>query len=272
MIKKKIARARVIKQQKKRVPQQLQHAGLPEARGLQLEGVQAQAGDEGVCEPEPRRHVRLEHVRRGPQVKVRRLLTRRNLSSFNHKPKKLKQADLSYVVPKMISNYANNIIAKPVFPKKHIKNCRLAKDAKKIDDSRTRNPQSAIFKTNDTAPYQLTSESYLQIKSGKLRRVKKRSSTSNSHSKAKHNKSTTAHALGQNVKSSSRTNSTFGKGPLYQTFHHKEPRPADALFAPPPKDLILVSGKPKKPTHKNRNRGTLYFRYFIHALFRLIKF
>ena len=108
----------------------------------------------------------------------------------------------------MVSNYAN-ILAKPVLSKKSIKNCRVTKERSKGDAHGTRNAHPAIFKTNDTAPYQLSNESYLQLMNKKAapRRVKQRSSTSNSQSKPKHNKSTTAYVL--NMKSSSRTNSTY---------------------------------------------------------------
>ena len=97
----------------------------------------------------------------------------------------------------------------------------------KADAHGTRNLHPAIFKTNDTAPYQLTNESYLHLMSKKVapRRVKQRSSTSNSHSKPKHNKSTTAYVL--NVKSSSRTNSTY-KGCLYKTFHQEGKNQAES--------------------------------------------
>ena len=82
-------------------------------------------------------------------------------SQFNDKAKK-KSSNIS--IPNMMSQYANNIISKPILLKKNIKNSQIMK-GQQFDDSRTRNPQSGIFTTNETAPYKLTSESYLQMKS-----------------------------------------------------------------------------------------------------------
>lgn len=150
----------------------------------------------------------------------------RKLSFYNNQFKDKKSVNQSYMIPGMVSRYANNIITNPVPLQKHVKNAKLVKDSSIFDDTRTRNQQPGIYKTNETVPYQLTNESYLQMKSTdnkKLKRIKKkRSSASNSHSKSKHTKSTTEYIAKPKEKVSSRTSSTIGKGPMYHTFYQKE--------------------------------------------------
>jgi hypothetical protein len=63
----------------------------------------------------------------------------------------------------MVSNYANNIISKPILLKKNIVNANNL-NVSKFEETRTRNP-GGIFNTNETVPYHLINESYLQMKS-----------------------------------------------------------------------------------------------------------
>lgn len=152
----------------------------------------------------------------------------RNLSFYNNQfnEKKMTKQRSNIGIPGMVSNYANHIIAKPILLKKNIKNSKQSKPGKIFEDNRTRNPQSAIFKTNDTVPYQLTNESYMQLKmaedQSKKRLKKRRSSTSNSQSKSKHNKSTTEYISKPGAKLSMRTGTNLGKGPLYHTFYQRD--------------------------------------------------
>ena len=87
----------------------------------------------------------------------------RNLSFYNNPNNEKKKKSANLLVPCMVSNYANNIISKPILLKKNIINPKNIKVAQ-LDDSRTRNPDG-IFNTSETVPYQLTNESYLQMKS-----------------------------------------------------------------------------------------------------------
>jgi len=100
---------------------------------------------------------------------------------------------------------------KQIFTKKSMKRNKMLRKSQ-FDDKRTRNPEGGMFTTNETAPYHLNNESHIKIKTtdrAKIRRTKKRTSTSNSHSKSKCAKSITEYTSKFKDKSSSRTSSTF---------------------------------------------------------------
>lgn len=87
----------------------------------------------------------------------------KNLSFYNNPTNDKKKKAVNLLVPWMVSNYANNIISKPILLKKNIVNANNL-NVSKFEETRTRNP-GGIFNTNETVPYHLINESYLQMKS-----------------------------------------------------------------------------------------------------------